>query len=304
MSFGQGSLCIWKALGRCALKTSIGGLIWSCNLHAKGVFEILFSWLFYSMLAYWRTYAHLTAHLTARVVSLAMWPPHPFIQVMLTRILPLRSKWRTQLCCFFPQDLWNCLYGIVELWLFWGLVFVHMLGLIGSISVLEFDFSYIQIVACLSFACADIHHTCCPWNSLLRSLAQCWEDLETDIKKWPWMVPKSVNEWWLLDSWVATDTCGLDQQTYSRTHETWTAIANLTAKITGQVFQQTTLVWSDMTTLSFCTRGCPSYPFYSFTRRPGTLSFVASDRKPFQSSRHSRPLELEPPKGEPLGPKN
>ena len=53
----------------------------------------------------------------------------------------------------------------------WDLGFLHMLGLIGRKSVWEFDFSYIQIVACLSFACVDIHHTYCPWNSLLRSLA-------------------------------------------------------------------------------------------------------------------------------------
>ena len=56
-------------------------------------------------------------------------------------------------------------------------------------------------------------------------------------------IPKSVNERWLLDSWIAIDICGLDQQTYNKTHETWTGIANLTAKITGQIFQQTTLVW-------------------------------------------------------------
>ena len=118
-----------------------------------------------------------------------------------------------------------------------------MLGLIGSISILEFDFSYIQIVVCLSSACVDIHHTYCPWNSLLRSLAQCWEDPETEIQQWPWMFQiQSMNGGcWILEL-QSTDTCGLDQQTYSKTHETGTGIANLTAKITGQVSQQTTLV--------------------------------------------------------------
>ena len=89
-----------------------------------------------------------------------------------------------------------------------------MLGLIGSISVLEFDFSYIQIVACLSFACVDIHHTYCPWNSLLRSLAQCWEDPETEIKQWPWIFQnQSMNGGcWILElqstlvAWISKHT--------------------------------------------------------------------------------------------------
>ena len=66
---------------------------------------------------------------------------------------------------------------------------------------------------------------------------------ETENRAVAMDIPKSFNEWWLLGSWVAIDTCGLDQQTYSKTDETWTGIANLTAKITGQVFQQTALVW-------------------------------------------------------------
>ena len=53
------------------------------------------------------------------------------------------------------EVLWNCWIVI-----FGGILwFVHTLGLIESVSVLDIDFSYIQSVACLSFACVGIRHT-------------------------------------------------------------------------------------------------------------------------------------------------
>ena len=51
---------------RCALKTSIEGLIWSCNLHAKSIFEIF---VLVAVLEHAGLPAHLTAHIPARVVS-------------------------------------------------------------------------------------------------------------------------------------------------------------------------------------------------------------------------------------------
>ena len=60
---------------RCALTTSIGGLIWSCNPHAKGIFEISFSWLFYrnpTLLFYLKIFGIVCSELL-KCVCLGVW---------------------------------------------------------------------------------------------------------------------------------------------------------------------------------------------------------------------------------------
>ena len=55
----------------------------------------------------------------------------------------------------------------------------------------------------------------------------------------------------------------------------------------------------DMTTLIFSTRGCPSYPFYSFQRGPWYPFFVASDRNPSSEVATKDHFTSNPRKGNP-----
>ena len=96
-------------------------------------------------------------------------------------------------------------------------------------------------MACLSFACVDIHHPYCPWNSLLRSLAQCWVDPETEIKQSHGY--SKICQWMVVVGFLSCNGHLWPGPVNSKTHET----VNWNCKLNGQNyragFQQTTLVW-------------------------------------------------------------